>query len=456
MSGTNDALALSEDLHAQGNRYRDIGRIDDAIPAYREAIQLAPGNIAAHRDFLLAIQFSLQWSSEQRFAEHKRFWSVHAPGIVQSGGHINPPDRQKRLRIGYLSCHFSNHPVGRNLAPVIHERNHDEFEAVCFCEGTPDAFGRSLLTAADVWHQTGDKSDTEIATLITRENIDILVVVAGHLDRSRLLAAASKPAPVQISYHDAATSGLDGMDYLFTDRHLSPRHGSELFTERLLRLPSLVYMAPPANAPPLVCAPRHAVAPVFGCFNAPAKLADAAVACWTKILMAVPQARLLLRHRNSFLERDCRDRLLGIMTAGGVTPDRIEFRGEPEDHPLTIYGEIDATLDPFPFSGSTSSFESLFMGVPVVTQVGACMTGRWSTAILASLGLNAWIADSEAEYVAIASRLGAAGVQDNAARLRLHRQVVASPLCDSGRKVAQIERMYRAVWARWCKERLEI
>ncbi|WP_341913742.1 tetratricopeptide repeat protein [Ferrovibrio terrae] len=444
-----DIQTRSAALHCKGRKFRDSGCIDDAIACYQEAIALAPDNIAAYRDFLLAILYSSRWNNTERFEEHLKFARLHTPVMHRNLNDGSPALPDRRLRIGYLSCNFADHPVGRNLAPVLLHRNRQAFEAVCFAEvDEPDAFGRNLLDSADRWIRTTDRNDTEVAALIAAERIDILVVLAGHLDRNRLTVAAHRPAPIQISYHDAATSGLAAMDYLLTDRFLCPPNGTEQFTERLLRLPSLMYMAPlPAKLMP----ERPADAPlVFANLNAPAKLTEPVIAAWAEILRTLPQARLLFRHRDAYAMPDCRENLSAAFARHGVYPTQLDFRGGTGGDPLDIYHDVDVVLDSFPFSGSTTTFESLWMGVPVVTLPTDSMVGRWSAAILSAAGRQGWIARDRSDYV----QLSLALARDRQAirkdlrrgQFRDHLQAV---LCNGPRKAAQLERLYRAVWARW-------
>jgi len=289
-----------------------------------------------------------------------------------------------------------------------------------------------------------------VAALVRADEVDVLVVLAGRFDRNRPLVAAYRPAPVRVSFHDPGTSGLSAVEYLIADRTLVPRRREERFSERVVCLPSF-YIHAPLEGPqvgPLPAAERGYV--TFGSFNNPAKVNDEVLALWGEVLRAVPGSRLKLKFKNWFGNQGLRERMLRGL---GSESDRVEFmaaeaaRGEH----LALYNDVDIALDPFPFTGSTTTFEALWMGVPVVTLAGAAMAGRWSASILQALKLPELVAGSRAEYVGIAA--GLAGDLSRLAGLRagLRDRVAGSPLCDGRSRARQVERIYRALWRRWCK-----
>jgi predicted O-linked N-acetylglucosamine transferase (SPINDLY family) len=315
----------------------------------------------------------------------------------------------------------------------------------------PDAMTARYQAMADGWRSIVGLSDAQVAELIRQDGVDVLVLLAGRFDHNRPLIAAHRAAPVQVSFHDPATSGLSAMDYLIADRILVPRRPTEKFTERVIRLPSFYIHAPLEGAPevgPLPAATRGHV--TFASFNNPAKLNDRVLTTWRDLLVALPDARLRLKFKNWFENAGIRSR---IERAFGDVAGRVEFdtaqtvRGAH----LALYGDVDLALDPFPFTGSTTTFEALWMGVPVVTLLGETMVGRWSASMLRVLGLDELIARTPEEYVRKAVAL--AGEPAKLARLRaeLRQRVAASPLCNGGLRARQMDRIYRALWRRWCR-----
>ncbi|HLN23592.1 MAG TPA: hypothetical protein VK558_06375 [Patescibacteria group bacterium] len=435
----------------EGNRLRDLGHVDAAIGAYRRCLAEQPDRDEARRNLLVALLSSTRLNADERFAEHLAFGerlAARAPAQMVPLANIADPNR--RLRLGYLSSNFANHPVGRAIRPLFEHRDRQAFQIFCYAENEMlDPVGDHLRGLADGWRGTMGCSDSMVANMIRSDQIDILICLAGHLDRNRLAVCAHRSAPIQVSYHDAATSGLAAMDYLLTDRFLSPPHDTELFTERLIRLPSLMYMPFPDGA--LAPSPRqHGGKVVFGGFNSPAKTSPEILELWAALLRRVAESRLLLRWRDAYDDPVLCQDLRNFFSARGISADRLELRGRADGHPLNIYNDVDITLDSYPFSGSTVSLESLWMGVPVITWSGAGMVGRWSAALLNAVGLGHLVATDGADYIERAAALAAAEDFRDGLRLTLRDRVATSPLCYGPGKCRQVERLFRAIWRRWC------
>jgi predicted O-linked N-acetylglucosamine transferase (SPINDLY family) len=354
--------------------------------------------------------------------------------------------------VGWLSCDFRNHPVARNLQPVFAGLDRRRFEAVCFADvPAPDATTEWFRGTAAAWHSTIGLDDGDVAKLIRSERIDIMVFIAGRFDTNRPQVASWRPAPVQVSFHDPATSGLATMDYLIADPVLAPPSRREYFTERVVRLPSYYIHAPLAGAPdpgPLPAASAGHVC--FGSFNNPAKVNARTLAVWAEILRRLPDARLLLKYQNWFDSSLLRDRIYRQL--GADVASRVDFcvaRDRLEEH-ISLYRQIDIALDPFPFTGSTTTFEALSMGVPVVSLAGENMAARWSASILHALKLDELIGRTPEEYVTKAVALASDAARLAELRATLRARVAASPLCNGKLRARQMERLFRTFWRQWC------
>jgi len=253
--------------------------------------------------------------------------------------------------------------------------------------------------------------------------------------------------------HDPATSGLAEMDYLIADRALVPRHTTEQFTERVVCLPTFFLHPRLDEAPydPKLPAARNGWI-TFGSFSNLPKINENVVATWAKVLLAVPESRLLLKYMDLYTLPGVRSRYLSLFRQYGIGEERliIPVQGAENraDH-FARYFQVDIALDPFPFTGSTTTFEALWMGVPVVTLEGDRMAARWSTAMLRKVGLSQHIARNEAEYVEIARQLASNPGELAGLRAELRERVARSPLCAEETRTLQLERLYRRMWKIW-------
>jgi len=436
----------------------NLGRMDEAIRRLRRAVDLAPEAADTHSNLLLALGY-VDIDVDTLFAAHRRWEARHAaPAYPFIRPWTNDPDPERRLRVGYLSADLFNHSLGTNVAGLIQGHDRDQVEVTCYAEiGRPDEMTDHIRSISDRFVETQELDDAALAGRIRDDAIDILVVLAGHTARNRLTAAARKPAPIMVSYAEFSTSGLSVMDYWLTDPAIHPEGATEeRFTETLMRIPMLVLHRPIDVAPavsPLPAPFRGHV--TFGSFNNPAKIGDQVVDLWARILRQVPQSRLMLKYRTVYEVQDVRDRIRRMFAERGVEPERIVFGGGNPDRTLhlTLVSEVDIGLDPFPFNGCTTTFEALWMGVPVVTLAGRRWLGRMSTSFLTRLGHTELIASSPDEYVKIACELAAD--LDRLATLRqtLRPRILASPLCDNAMYARSIEHEFRKAWRRWCRDR---
>jgi len=434
-----------------------LGDFAAARALYNRAIQARPQDPLPLRYLLASLLYDPALDAEAVFAEHRRF---DASPAVPHGAAILPPpanprDPDRKLRVGWLTADMRDHPVMKNLVPIFGHRDRARFDDFFYAEpAQPNDVQAALRKVAAGWRPTAGLSDAQVAAQIRADGIDILMVLAGHFDRNRPQVAAFRPAPVQMSLFDPATSGLAAMDYIVVDAVMAPKHPGERFTERPLRLPS-IYLHPrpgetPAPTPPPVIGSGTVT---FGCFNNPSKLNDRVLDLWARVLQRAPGSHLVLRYFNQFQATALRERVLRVMARGGIDAARIDMDGSdaPAAGHLAQYATIDVALDPFPFTGSTTTFEALWMGVPVVTLVGHSVVSRWTFAMLRQVGLGELGAADPDAYVDIAARLAADRARLQRLRSELRTTMSASLLCDARRTTRHLERAQRAAWRRWCK-----
>ena len=451
------ALALRPDYaeahHNLANALKSQGRHDEALAHLREALRLKPDFSEAHSSLLFSLCYPAGLDPARIFSEHLAFGSAHR---FPAPPHDNDPSPERTLRIGYLSADFRAHAVARFIEPVLRHHDRALFQVYCYANvSVPDATSARLGELAGHLVNIAGVSDQDAAALIRRDRIDILVDLCGHTADNRLLLLARKPAPVQVTWLGyPQTTGLDAIDYRITDAVTDPPGASERFhSERLLRLPGgFCCFAPPEAAPPVGELPALARGAVsFGSFNNPAKITPETVALWADALARVPGSRMLVKGY-SLADAGSRERLGALFAARGIGPERLELRGNTASYRehLLLYGEVDIALDCFPYHGTTTSCEALWMGVPVVTLAGATHLSRVGATLLGSVGLSGLVADGAQAFACLAADL--AGDLPRLARLRgsLRGAMASSPLTDGTRFTAGLEAAYRGIWRAWC------
>lgn len=446
--------AFAEAYTNLGNALTEQGKLDEGIAQYRHALALKPTDAVAHSNLLLCLHYHPAYDSATLFAHHRAWNEQHAGHLTATRvPHRNRRDRERPLRIGYVSPDFKRHHGDCLLEPVLTAHDHSQFAVYGYSMVvTADEITRRMQAHADEWREIGGMSDDDVAQLIRDDGIDILVDLSGHTDRNRLLVFARKPAPIQaawVGYVD--TTGLDAMDYRITDRFLSPPDGGQLFTEQLIHLPGALGYRPPDYAPPVSPCPAVLGGSLtYGCFNRLAKVHPGVIAIWSKILHRVPTARVVLKS-HALDDPGTRDRYRMLFLEQGIAPERVDLLGwSPHADMLAQYSRVDIALDPFPFSGCWTTCEALWMGVPVITLGGATFVARQGVSLLSQVGSSELIADSPDHYVDLAVHLG----QDPArlARLRadLRPRMATSPLCELTTLVRKLEQAYRTMWRQWC------
>jgi protein O-GlcNAc transferase len=434
---------------------KDQGRLDEAVATYQKVLRTKPNFAIAHSNLIFALDLLPGAGFAEQQAERKRWWKQHAerlaPAAVQ---HTNAPDPDRRLRIGYVSADFKQHSAAFCFGAVLRRHDRAGFEVVCY-SGVPveDRMTREFRELADAWRPTTGTGEGALAEQVRVDGIDILVDLSGHSAGNRLLAFARKPAPVQVSaWGHANGTGLGTMDYLFSDPVNIPDTARPLFAEAVYDLPCVITFEAPRDAPAVAPPPSAAQGSItFGCFNRVAKVTEPALALWARILLAVPDSRLVMKD-GALGDQATRDYVLNSLVRHGVAAERIVLKGgTPYHEHLQAFSEIDIALDPFPQNGGISTYDALWMGVPVVAMLGNSGPSRVAGAILHAVGLPDWVAADADSYVNLA--VSRATSREILARLRgdLRAMVATSAAGDSVRYTRAVEDAYRLLWRRWCQ-----
>lgn len=362
-------------------------------------------------------------------------------------------DRNRRLRVGYVSSDLNVHPVSLFLIPLLEKLDRDKFEVFCYSSGAKtDHVTAQIRALCDQWRDAADLSDAELTQTIHGDAIDLLVDLGGHSSKTRLASFAEKPAPIQVSWLGYLnTTGLSRMDYRICDAGTDPLPlSAPQHTEKLVHLPHSQWCYRPFITVPLSLAPPHVARQgiTFGSFNAAVKVTDAMLVRWAHVLQRLPQSRLLFAGINSERKRQA---IRTLMAQKGIDGGRLEFspRVDLEGY-FKLIASVDIALDSFPYGGGTTTFDCLWMGVPVVTATGDIPVSRSAASILSHVGLADWIAPGIEDYTdtAVARALDAATI----GRLRegLRARILASPLMDEAGYALDMGAAYLAMWSAYC------
>ncbi len=436
--------------------------IDGAVASFRKALAIQPDFAKVHSNLLATLNYQPGWRQKRLFQEAQQFDRRHAQRLAPRAPVFpNNPDPARTLRVGYVSPDFREHSVAHFTRRLFGIHNREQVEVFGYSDvGTADAdeFSRAFEAQADHWRPVAGLEDDAVAALVREDGIDILVDLAGHTSNNRMLVFARRPAPVQVSWLGYPnTTGMRAIDYRLTDAIADPPgEADKLHTEKLVRLAHgfLCYQSDdpqPAPAPP-PCLSAGRI--TFGSFNTTKKLTSEAILLWSRLLQAVPGSRLLLKS-NSLEDEVAKSTLLGAFGKHGIGADRLELTGwAPDRHQhLGMYAGVDVCLDTFPYNGTTTTCEALWMGVPVVCLRGDRHAARVGASILHHAGLPELIAGSTEDYLRLAQSL--AGDTQRLVTLRetLRERMRASPLMDLRQFADTLEAAYRDMWKAWCERR---
>lgn len=429
------------------------GQIASALAAFSRALEAHPSYVETHSNMLFCSNYVADITPSALYALHRGWARRHA--AMQAGAAPETDLTPSRaLHIGYVSPDFCNHPVANFIGPLIAGRDRNQFKVTCYSDvWREDEFTRRFRDSSDQWRDLRGLDNEKAAALIRNDGIDILVDLAGHTARNRLPMLVRRPAPVQVTYLGYPnTTGLVEMDYRLTDEFADPPgEADELHSEELVRLPGgFLCYAPPSDAPAVNDTPALTDGHVtFGSFNNVNKVNETVVAVWARILNSLPRSRLLLKSRQ-LVDAETRRRLHRLFAEHGIDEGRIELMGRlpnRNDH-LGTYFRVDVALDPFPYNGTTTTCEALWMGVPVVTLAGQVHRARVGTSLLHYAGLDEFVTPSIDAYIDKA--LGLARDPEYLTILRhgLRQRVANSILTDAERAVDSLQSAYREMWRR--------
>jgi protein O-GlcNAc transferase len=469
-----------------GQILTDQGSLKEGINCYEEALRIDPDHSKALSSFIHQSQHICRWDglSEPRkrmFAQinqargesapfpllsicddpevqllcarnfSAQFESEAAAGVVFR--HHAP--EHDRLRIGYVSSDFNQHPMTHLASQLFESHDRERFETYAYSIGVDDdsPVRRRLYRAFDQFHDAFDESAIDTATRIHADEIDILVDLNGHTRGARTQIMAMRPAPIQVNFLGFPGSmGAAFMDYIIVDRFLVPPGTEDRYSESCVFMPES-HQVNDANRP-THSAPQTRAANglpetgfVFCCFNQPVKITPDMFAVWMRLLDQVPGSVLWLIAFNPYVEEALRTHA----SMSGVNPDRLVFTPRvPAKVFLSLFTLADLFLDTFPCNAHTTASDALWGGCPVLTCAGRTFASRVAGSLLTALGLEDLIADTLEAYEAKALELASQPDALTALRRRLAALRSSSPLFDGAAFSRNLEMAFETMWALYC------
>jgi protein O-GlcNAc transferase len=438
-------------LNNLGEALRAVGEVEGSIAALRRAIELNPRYSKAHSNLLLTLHFDSATARPDQFLREHREWGSRHAGTLWSA---TPQAANRRddgqLRIGYVSPDFKRHSVAYFIEPILGAHDRQKFHITCYSNTSgADEMTARIRQHADEWREIRGVSDDDAAEMIRRDGIDILIDLTGHMAGNRLLLFARKPAPIQVTYLGYPnTTGLAAMNYRLSDAIADPTGAADAHcVERLVRLPHGAWcFRPPVDAPDFRV--ERSVGPItFGSFNKLPKVRPAVMELWAEILRRVPDSRLIIKAK-SLGDAGTREKTIALLERAGIARDRNTasgWEGDMRAH-LDLYNSIDVALDTFPYNGTTTTCEALWMGTPVVTLAGDLHVARVGASLLHRAGLDELVATSPQQYVEMAVKLAEDRVRVAELRRTLRERIKNSSLTSAAIIAGDIEAAYQQMW----------
>ena len=434
-----------------GQCYALQGDAGVAVSWFDRALAIKPNDATALANRIYSLDFC--WDAD--FASHQAARSAwwrdvgSTMSAKRPARYDNDRDPAKRIVLGYVSAEFRQRSAAFSFRPVL--KNHDKtrFEVICYSASPiEDADTASFQQLADQWRDISQWPDDQLADCIRADKVDILVDLSGHGRGNRLGTFARKPAPIQVTAWGHSTgTGMPTIDYLFSDAVAVPAEARSLFAEQIYDLPCLMIIEPPPSnlrclEPPVM---RNGFL-TYGVLNRISKISRAVVKVWARILQADVTSRLLIKDKlldDVSIQRSLLERFADY----GIAAGRISLQGSTtrEVH-LATHQEVDISLDPFPQGGGVTTWEALYMGVPVVAKLGTGVTSRVAAAIVSAVGLSDWVAADDDEYVDIALRW----TRDRLATIRSELPSQIERRCSPAEYTKAVEAAYRAMWQKYC------
>jgi predicted O-linked N-acetylglucosamine transferase (SPINDLY family)/Tfp pilus assembly protein PilF len=423
------------------------GDADRALQLYQECAADAAEHGAFASAAAMSSLYSDQLSAEEVAQLHRRLFSSLGEGAKASADFKYPSHKGRRLKLGMVTADFHHqHPVNLFMQPVLRALDRDRIELFVYFNGVSyDEQTRLAMQRAEHWLECATLNDVQLAKHIEADQIDLLLDLAGHTGQHRMRLFAQRAAPVQATYLGyPGSTGVPNIDWILGDAIVTPKGHESLYSEKIWRLPELVFCFSPEDDYPMdgLFNRKSDSMITFGSFNNVPKLTSKTLTLWARILRAVPNSKLLLK-APSFTDAGAVKLFQARLSQLGVDLQRVEFRGPTGlADMMQEYHDVDIALDPIPYNGGTTSLQALWMGVPVVVLEGAHFVSRMGASFMTAARLPEWIAEDEDDYVRIAAQMAMDRPKLKELKRGLRARLQALPGWDPARQTRSLEEAF--------------
>ena len=443
-------------LDSLGSALGKSGQFHEAIKTYRQSLIIDPANARGHSNLLLTLNYIDNLTPLQVFEEHKSWGEQHSNKTIQPL--IVDYSKDRLLRIGYISPDFREHSIAYFVEPLLNSHNKKNFEIFCYSSVLQggDETTKRIKSLATHWRDISKQMITETINQIRKDRIDILIDLSGHTGHNHLKVFAAKPAPIQVTWLGYPnTTGLQTMDYRIVDNITDPEGYDAYCTERLIRIPGcFICYKPPETFPYIGATPFEKNNYIsFGSFNNLSKINSHVIKVWSKLLLKIPNAHLIIKN-HSLTDESSKIKYRQYFEEQGIESERLELIGhiETRDEHLDLYNSIDIALDVFPYNGTTTTCEALWMGVPVICKLGDRHAARVSASLLNNVHLEELIATDDEDYISIACKLASDTIYLSKLRYSMRQRMLDSTLCNAQSFTHKIENIFREIWREHCNK----
>lgn len=440
----------------------ESSRFDEAMELVRRGLEHSPDDLSLLSAAQLLMNYIDSVTPEDVLASARRYGAAADALAARSGllkraaDFTNSREPDRPLRVGFISPDFRTHSVSFFFQSLIEHLPEDRIRSYCYdTDGRADAMTARIRSHADVWRDAAPYSAPKLVEAARADRLDIAVELSGHTRGHALTAMACRVAPVQVTFLGyPATTGVTAMDWRLVDSLTDPPGAERFCSERLHRLdPCLWCFRAPDDSPPVSALPCDSTGHLtFGSFNAMPKMSPTCLDLWARVLHAVPGSRLIVKNK-PLQDQALRAVLAEKLGARGISPDRVELLGAvpSQGEHMKLYSRIDAALDTYPYHGTTTTCDALWMGVPTLALIGPAHVSRVSLSLLSAVGLSDLAARTPDAFVSTAVAYVSDRDRMRAVRASLRERMRLSALCDGPSYGVRFAEALRAMWHDWCR-----